>query len=81
MKKIFSSYDLKIIGIVFMVIDHINIYLGSYLGLPTWIGFFREICRTSICLYDGRRLSLYKKSKKIFFKASRWWSTNVCHQY
>lgn len=39
MKKIFSSYDLKIIGIVFMVIDHINIYLGSYLGLPTWIGF------------------------------------------
>ncbi|MFK4967966.1 TraX family protein [Lactococcus garvieae] len=39
MKKIFSSYDLKIIGIIFMVIDHVNTYLGSYLGLPTWIGF------------------------------------------
>ncbi|MGL5342475.1 MAG: TraX family protein [Lactococcus garvieae] len=39
MKKIFYSYDLKIIGIIFMVIDHVNTYLGSYLGLPTWIGF------------------------------------------
>lgn len=28
---------MKIIGIIFMVIDHINIYLGNVLHLPLWV--------------------------------------------
>lgn len=32
-----SGFSLKIIGIIFMVIDHINIYLGNVLHLPLWV--------------------------------------------
>lgn len=37
MKKQLTGFDLKIIGIVFMLIDHIYSYLGYYLGLPKWV--------------------------------------------
>ncbi|SCB99231.1 TraX family protein [Weissella bombi] len=32
-----SGFALKIIGIIFMVVDHINIYLGDVLNLPLWV--------------------------------------------
>lgn len=36
MNKRLSGFDLKLIAIIFMVIDHVNTYLGDYLGLPLW---------------------------------------------
>ena len=63
-----------------MVIDHINIYLGSYLGLPTWIGFLGRFVAPLFVfmMVEGFH---YTRSRKNIFKAFRWWSTNVCHQY
>ncbi|MHC5373066.1 TraX family protein [Enterococcus sp. LJL120] len=37
MQKFLSGFDLKIIGIIFMVIDHVNSYLGNFLGWPLWV--------------------------------------------
>lgn len=31
-----SSFTLKNIAIIFMVIDHVNSYLGEFLHLPAW---------------------------------------------
>ncbi|MBM7710262.1 TraX family protein [Enterococcus lemanii] len=36
MKKYATSFNLKIIAILFMVIDHVYSYLGSFIGLPRW---------------------------------------------
>ena len=35
-KVVLSSFTLKIIAIIFMVIDHVNSYLGEFLHLPAW---------------------------------------------
>lgn len=37
MKKIFTSLDLKMIALIFMVVDHVNTYFGVLLGLPGWV--------------------------------------------
>lgn len=37
MQKVFSGFTLKIIALVFMLIDHINTYLGPTLHIPNWI--------------------------------------------
>lgn len=37
MNKFFSGFDLKVIGITFMLIDHVNTYLGTYLEWPLWV--------------------------------------------
>ncbi|MBE6173483.1 MAG: hypothetical protein E7153_11675, partial [Enterococcus faecium] len=34
-----TSYQLKWIAIVFMVVDHINCYFGMQLGLPSWVSW------------------------------------------
>lgn len=34
-----TSYQLKWIAIVFMVVDHINSYFGMQLGLPSWVSW------------------------------------------
>ncbi len=34
-----TGYQLKVIAILFMLIDHINMYLGGFLGWPAWVGF------------------------------------------
>ena len=36
-RKGLSSFNLKIIAIIFMTIDHINTSLGRFLHLPLWI--------------------------------------------
>ncbi|MET1943956.1 TraX family protein [Enterococcus faecalis] len=37
MKKVLTGFDLKVIGIIFMVIDHVKSYLGTFIGLPAWV--------------------------------------------
>ena len=34
-----TSYQLKILAIIFMLIDHLNMYLGDDFGWPAWVGF------------------------------------------
>lgn len=37
MKKVLTGFDLKVIGIIFMVVDHVKSYLGTFIGLPAWV--------------------------------------------
>jgi hypothetical protein len=37
MQKGLSGFHLKLIGITFMVVDHVNSYVGDFLGLPLWV--------------------------------------------
>jgi len=37
MRKFLTGFDLKIIGIIFMVVDHVKTYLGPFIGLPAWV--------------------------------------------
>lgn len=39
MKKYSNSFNLKIVAIIFMCIDHIQSYLGPFLGWPSWVSF------------------------------------------
>jgi hypothetical protein len=66
MKKIFSGFTLKIIGIIFMVIDHINSYLGNFLQLPLWIALLgRFVAPLFVFLMvEG---FFYTRSKKKYF--------------
>nr|MBO1340303.1 hypothetical protein [Enterococcus sp. 665A] len=37
MKKIFSGFTLKLIALIFMLVDHISSYLGPALHIPNWV--------------------------------------------
>lgn len=39
MREKLSAFDLKIIALVFMVLDHVNTAFGYNLGLPKWVHF------------------------------------------
>lgn len=39
LKNGLSSYQLKILAIIFMVIDHVNTYFGASLGWPLWVSW------------------------------------------
>jgi hypothetical protein len=66
MKKIFSGFTLKIIGIIFMVIDHVATYLGSFLHIPLWVSLLgRFVAPLFVFLMvEG---FFYTRSKKKYF--------------
>lgn len=62
MKKI-SSLNIKIIALVFMLIDHVNTYFGHELGLPKWFHWLGRFV-APVFLYFLMEGFKYTKSRK-----------------
>lgn len=58
-----SNYSLKMIAIVFMLIDHINTYLGQSLYLPLWIAWLGRFVAP---------LFVYLLIEGFFYTRNRW---------
>lgn len=39
LKKGLTGYQLKVLAMIFMLVDHLNMYLGPELHWPLWINF------------------------------------------
>lgn len=63
MREKLSTFDLKIIAMVFMVIDHVNTTFGYTLGLPKWIHFLGRFV-APLFLYFLMEGFKYTKNRK-----------------
>ncbi len=68
MNKRVSGFELKLIGIMFMLIDHINTYLGSFLGFPLWISLLGRFVAPLFVFMMVEGFSHTKNKKKYFFR-------------
>lgn len=68
MKKSLSGFDLKIIGIIFMLLDHINIYLGEFLKFPSWISLVSRFVAPLFVFLLIEGFYYTRSRKKYFFK-------------
>lgn len=66
MKKYATSFNLKIIAILFMVIDHVYSYLGSFIGLPRWTSLPGRFVAPLFVFFLVEGF-LYTRSKKKYF--------------
>lgn len=68
-----TGYQLKVIAIFFMLIDHVNIYLGEFLVWPAWVGFLGRFVAPlfAFLLVDGyfHTHSKRKDLKRLLFGA------------
>ncbi|MCD1146551.1 conjugal transfer protein TraX [Peptoniphilus sp. KCTC 25270] len=83
MKNKLTSFDLKIIALIFMVVDHINTAFGHQLGLPSWVGFLGRFV-APVFLYLLMEGFKYTKDRKkyltrLFIGAMVMYGINIVH--
>lgn len=63
-----SGFTLKIIGIIFMLVDHINIYLGDVLNLPLWVSLLGRFVAPLFMFFIVEGFYYTHSRKKYFWR-------------